>query len=142
MNRRKLMVVVGTSLIVLLSGCMAMPTSRTSNQGGSNLIQATTKIAQDNVGTLNADDVQVLADLVTDLVGIDIPEVTDEQAAAVISFISANHLSTIANVEDLIRTAQEDPDAVVIPDDVRAVLEAIAADPSVYITAFQSLQGL
>jgi hypothetical protein len=108
---------------------------RTCNQGCSNPVQAATKLAGSNLAALNPDDVQVLADLATQISGAPFPAVTDDQAAAVISFLKANNVNTVEDLQALIEQAQANPDILVIPDDVWAVLEAIAANPDAYINA-------
>jgi hypothetical protein len=132
--RKSAVVALLTVTALALTGCLGM-SGRTGNQGGSNILQATAKLAADNLSGLNPDDIQVLADLAMDFANIDIPEVTDEQAAAVVSFLEANNVTTIASLQALIQQAEEDPESIVIPDDVRAVIEAITADPSAYIDA-------
>ncbi len=137
--QRKL-IVSSVATLSLLTGCFSMPWDRLGNQGGSNIVSALGKLVDDNLGGLNPDDVQVLTDLAIEYSGVNIPSVTDEQAAAVVSFLQANGITTIASLEDLIRRAEQDPDSVIIPDDVRQVLEAIAADPSAYIDAIEAAQ--
>ena len=124
---------------LLLCGCGLVSAGRTCDQGCSNPVQAAAKIAGNNLGSLNADDVQVLADLATQVSGAAIPSVTNEQAAAVISFLQANGINTIADLQALIAQIEADPTSVEIPDDVLAVIQAIAADPDAYIEAAEEL---
>jgi hypothetical protein len=109
-----------------------MPGSRTCDQGCSSTAQAVGKILADNLQALNPDDVQVLADLAVQISGIQIPAVTNEQAGAAISFLRANGITTLESLQAKIEEAEVNPGAVVIPPDVLAVLEAIAADPTAY----------
>jgi hypothetical protein len=132
---RKLAVAGLAALVLALTGCMSTPDSRTTNQGGSTVIQAVSKVAGDNLGAMNPDDVQVLTDLAIQLSGAPFPAVTDEQAAAVTSFMAANGITDRASIEALIELAKADPTAVVIPPDVQAVLEQLAADPDAYVAA-------
>lgn len=118
--------------VVILGGCIAAPLTRTGNQGGSNPLQAVNKVLANRLGELNPDDVQVLSDLVFELAGIDLPPVDDELAAAVISFLRANRVETLEDLRALIRLAEQDPAAIVIPDDVRRVVEALIADLGIY----------
>ncbi len=132
MCARKFIVVcaVGAISLMLLGGCLPQQDTRTSNQGGSNIIQASTRFANDQLDKLNPDDIQVLSDLAAQTSGLDIPEVTDEQAAAVIKFLDDNHVATQADLANL------DPNTVIISDEVMAVFEALAGNAA----AYQSLQ--
>jgi hypothetical protein len=91
------------------------------------------------VGGLNPDDVQVLTDLAMQVSGVAFPEVTNEQAAAVVSFLQANGITTLQSLQAKIAQAEADPSSIVIPDDVLAVLQQIAANPDAYINAVQQL---
>jgi hypothetical protein len=125
--------VVGASLLSL-GGC---PGARTCNQGCSNVAQAASKVMSDQIGDLNPDDVQVLTDLAIQYADVTFPPVTDEQANAVVTFLSDNNVQTIDDVQALIQQAEDDPDSIVISDEVRAVIEQIIADPSAYIDAVE-----
>jgi hypothetical protein len=125
-----------------------MPWSRTGNQGGSNLLQAVGKLLSNRLGTLNPDDIQVLADAAVQIGGVNIPPVTDEQAAAVVSFINANQITTVESLEEMVHRGEQDIDSIVIPDDVREVLEAIAGNieqyqelENIHVEDFQTLAG-
>jgi hypothetical protein len=115
--------------LVLVCGC-ALPfqDARTSNQGGSNVLQATSKVATDRLDTLNPDDVQLLADLATQASGEDLPEVSDDQAAAVVQFISDNGVVTTGDLQELFAQAEADPSSIVIGEEVRGVLIQLGAE--------------
>jgi K+-transporting ATPase c subunit len=130
------LVVVGSTCLVLC-GCGLLSGGRTCDQGCSNPLQATAKILSNRLDRLNPDDVQVLADLVIQAAGAQIPAVTNEQAAAVISFLRANNITTIEQLQELIDEAEQNPSVLVIPDDVLAVLQAIAANQDLYVQAAQ-----
>lgn len=137
-NRTAVLIVLG-SMSMLVCGC-GLPAGRTCDQGCSNPLQAAGKIVADDLGGLNPDDVQVLTDIAIQVTGIQIPAVTNEQAAAVVSFLSANGITTIESLQAKIEEARANPDVIVIPDDVRAVLEAIAANPEAYVGAVQQFE--
>lgn len=139
-RRQMTWLVLGGLLLTTLSGCFSLPWERTGNQGGSNVLQAVTKITSNDIGGLNPDDVQVLADLATQISRADIPQVTDEQGQAVVDFIDANNITTLQSIQALIAQAEADPGSVVIPDSVRAVIEAILANPDAYINAINQYQ--
>lgn len=134
MSARKLIVVAacGYAGLLMLTGCLSVPWERTGNQGGSSVVQATTKFLGNNLGDLNPDDIQVLADLATSIVGADIPAVTDEQAAAVVSFLDANSIGTVQDLQDIVRQAEQDPNSIVIPDNVRQVIQAMMGSADQY----------
>jgi hypothetical protein len=138
-KKTALCVVLGAvGLAVFGCGLIPMP-GRTCDQGCSSPALATGKILTNNLGGLNADDVQVLADLATQIAGLSLPAVTNEQAAAVVSFMQANGITTIEALQAKIEEAQENPGSVVIPPDVLAVIEAIAANPDAYAGAVEQL---
>lgn len=121
--------VLVTMGLVLVGGC-ALPfqDARTGNQGGTNVLQATSKVATDRLDTLNPDDVQLLADLATQASGEDLPQVSDEQASAVVQFISDNGVVTTGDLQTLFAQAEADPSSIVIGEEVRGVLIQLGAD--------------
>ena len=133
--KRAAAVMVWGTVGVWMCGCgvlFPMFGSRTCDQGCSSTAQAVGKIVSNNLGGLNADDVQILADLALEVTGVQIPEVTNEQGAAVVSFLRANGITSLETLGAKIAEAEADPGAVVIPADVLSVLEAIAANPEAY----------
>lgn len=138
MRAQKLIVasLLGCLAFLVLSGCFPPPVAdtRTGNQGGSSAIQAGAKLGANHLDWFNPDDVQVLADLATEASGAQLPEVTDEQAAAFVTFIADNNIVTIEHVQALVEQAQSDPDSIVISDEVQAVLEAMAGDLGVSLS--------
>lgn len=132
--------VCGGLTLTCSTGCFSLPWERTGNQGGSSPAQAIAKILSNNIGGLNPDDIQVLADLATQFSGADLPQVTDEQGQAVVDFIAANGITTLQSIQTLIARARENPDSVVIPDSVREVIEAILSNPDAYIRAIDQYQ--
>ncbi len=141
-QRAVLCVVLGSVGVLLCScGVVPLPGGRTCDQGCSSVALATGKILANNLAALNPDDVQVLTDLAIQISGVNIPAVTNEQAAAVISFLQANGITTIESLQAVIAEAQTNPDAVVIPQDVLDVLEALAANPEAYEAATAEFGG-
>jgi hypothetical protein len=122
-------VALAVVLSLTLTGCLTATGGRTSNQGGSSVLAATQKILQNRIGSLNPDDIQVLADLAAQFTEFPLPEVTDEQAAVVVSLIQANNITTIASIEDFVRRAEADPNSIVIPADVQAFIDQATQDP-------------
>ena len=114
-------VIVAAALLVTAIGCFDLD-PRTSNQGGGSLISAGLKIAQDQIGDLNPDEWQILADnapTIAAQVGVNLgqlgqlPSLTDDQAAAIVQFLDDNNVRT---QEDLERLAQQiDAGQVVVP---------------------------
>ncbi|MBK9119912.1 MAG: hypothetical protein IPM18_09985 [Phycisphaerales bacterium] len=138
MLRRKILPAVAAAALLgtLVGGC-PFGDPRLNNQGGTNLLQAAGKIAGDRLHTLNPDDIQILTDLALQVTEANFPPATDEQAQAVVDFIKANGITTVASLQDLIARAEQDPDSIVIPDSVREVLDAIADNPGIYIDAWE-----
>jgi len=87
-------------LLPFLTGC---PDTRTSNQGGGSVVSAASKLAGGNVGDMTADEWQIASDnlpMLADFAGIDtggvqIPEISDEQAQAIVDFLQAYDIRTI-----------------------------------------------
>lgn len=125
---------------LLLTGCFSMPWTRTGNQGGGTLLTATTKLANDDLGGLTADEIQLLTDAAIQITGVQVPPVTDEQAAAVVTFLADNSIATVASLQDFVRRAEEDPSSVVISDEVLAALRSIIDNLDQYRDAIN--QGL
>ena len=120
MNARKWLVVglLCCTMLVSLGGCPFVQT-RTNNQGGGNLITAGLKIANDNLGGLTPDEIQILTDLAISQANLPIPALTDAQAAAIVQFMDDNNLTTIADVQDL---RNRSIDEIVISEEVLAEL--------------------
>lgn len=109
-------------MLVFVTGCpFAMPGDNTNNKGGGSLITAGLKFANDNLGALTADEIQIVTDLVIEQAQLPIDPLTDEHAAVVVTFIDDNNLNTI---EDFRALQYADIDDLVISDEVREVLES------------------
>jgi hypothetical protein len=103
--------VVGSAL--LLAGCMGDP--RTTNQGGGNLISATTKLFDQHLNQLTPDEVQIVTDLVSDLVpDVDL-ELSDEVAGAVAELLSENNVARFDEVETLVKAIVKSPESISVP---------------------------
>jgi hypothetical protein len=129
------LVVAWSAAGLLLCGCgflFPMFGSRTCDQGCSSTVLAVGKVVTDNLGSLNPDDVQVLGDVAEQVTGVKIPAVTNQQGAAVVSFLHANGIKDVETLQAKIEEAETNPESIVIPPDVQAVLEAIAADPGAW----------
>ena len=114
-------IIVTTALLITAVGCFEVDT-RTSNQGGGSLLSAGMKIAQDDIGGLNPDELQILSDeapAIAAQFGVNLgelgtlPSLTDDQAAAIVQFFAANNVSTLEDVERLAQ--QIDNGQVVVP---------------------------
>jgi hypothetical protein len=132
----------------MLAGCGASPWSRTGNQGGSTPLTLLSKLASGDIASLNPDDIQVLTDTVRDITQVQIDEVSDDLAAAVIDTITANGISTIQDLERVGKQAEQNPNSLKIPDSVtanRAEIETIfqqLSSPETRAALQQQLQGL
>lgn len=121
-NRRVVLGALCCLMLVLVTGCpLAVPGSRTNNQGGGSLLTAALKFANNNPGSMTADEIQIVSDLVIEQAQLSIDPLTDEQAGAVVTFIDDNNLNTI---EDFRALQYADIDDLVISDEVREVLES------------------
>jgi hypothetical protein len=104
------------------AGC-GLGDPRTSNQGGGTLLTAGAKVAGGNIGTLTADEWQILLDNAPtfapqfatqfniDVSTINWPVLTDEQAQAVVDFLTANNITTFTQLQQRIEAGD-----LVVPD--------------------------
>lgn len=113
--------IVGVLATVLAGGCPSVD-SRTSNQGGGNLITAASKLAAGDLSTITADEIQIVTDFAIDQLDAPIDAVPDDAAEAVVTFIQDNNLNTIDDIQSLV----DNPDQAVVDDNVVAVLGAFA----------------
>lgn len=146
MNTRRMSVLVTCGLCLLpLTGCFALPWTRTGNQGGSTPISLLGKLASGRIGDMNQDDVQVMTDVVRDVANAPFDAVSDDLAAAIVETIDANGIDTL---DDLQALEGKDPEDIVIPDSVleneEEIREIIAtlASPETQQAMQQELQNL
>lgn len=130
--RKVVLGVLSASVLLSIAGCpVAATESRTNNQGGGSLITAGAKILGQNMSTLTADEIQILADKAAEFAPADKQEqltLSDEQAAAVTDFIDANGVDSVSDLEALIQQAEDDPGSIVIPESVLDLIEGGAFD--------------
>ncbi len=146
MNARKMSVLVTCGMCLLvLAGCFALPWTRTGNQGGSTPISLLAKLASGNIGGLNADDIQVMTDVVRDVANAPFAEVSDDLAAAIVETIAANGIRTL---DDLQALDGKDPNDIVIPDsvlenedEIREIIASLAS-PATQQAMQQELESL
>ena len=143
MAAKKAALVVAWGVLSLgVGGCgvlFPMFGSRTCDQGCSSNTQAIGRILSNDFGGLNPDDVQILTDMAMQVSGVHIPAATNAQAAAVVSFLHANGITTLESLQAKIEEAQTNPGALIIPPDVLAVLQALAANPEAYAGVLDQL---
>jgi hypothetical protein len=133
MLARKAIVVTLISLatVIWLGGC---PTTseggRLCNQPGpvcSNLVTAGGKVLANNLGGLNPDDIQVLSDTAIEASGAAVPQLTDDQAAAVVNVMKDNGIKTVQDLQNVIIQAQADLGSVNISAEDLEVLMQLAS---------------
>ena len=126
---------IGLATVVWLGGCP--PTGdggRLCNQPGpvcSTLVSAGAKVLTNNLGGLNPDDIQVLSDTAIEASGANVPQLTDEQAAAVVNVMIDNNIKTIQDLQDVIIQAQTNPGSVNISAaDLEVLMQLASIDLS------------
>lgn len=118
----------------LLTGCPQVAVDEFSNQGGGNLVTATSKIVGGRLGELTPDEVQILGDRVTQVAPlveaevIEAGEISDDEAEAAVDFLVVNDINTVSDLRDTIELAGENPEAVVIPQSLANLVIAGAFD--------------
>lgn len=123
MIRTRIVFGLGLLAVAQIAGCPTID-ARTGNQGGGSLISAGAKIAGGQLSSLTPDEIQIIADTVGELNPEFKQEVSDAQAEASVAFLKANELNTIEDLQSLAEKAEQDPDAVTIPDSVLSLIEA------------------
>jgi hypothetical protein len=126
---------ISLATVVWLGGCpTAGDGGRLCNQPGpicSNIITAGGKILANNLGALTPDDIQVLSDTAIEATGANVPQLTDDQAAAVVNVMKANNISTIESLQSVILQAQVNPGSVNISaDDLEVLMQLATIDLS------------
>ena len=101
-------------------GCVGTP-DRTSNQGGGNILTAAGKLASGQLSTLTPDEIQVATDFAIQNFGLEVPSLEDEQAEALVTFLSENDLNSVEDIQAL----ADNPGDVVVSDDVKEALESL-----------------
>ena len=101
MWRRRVHVLSVGLLLILAAGCPSAD-SRTSNQGGGDILTAT----EGNIGDLTADEIQILGDVAASLGGTEIPQLTDEQAKQAVDFLDANNIQTLDELQAAIDSGE------------------------------------
>jgi len=133
MNSKRLAVLSIAAAFVLTStlGCFfSAPPDRTNNQGGGNVITATTKVIAGQMTQLTPDEVQAVSDTISDLnPNVDLV-LSDDQAQVVVSFLNQNNVNSIEDLQGL------DPNTIQIPDNVEVlfnnlnlVVDGMQVDP-------------
>lgn len=102
---------------------------RTTDGGGGNLLTMGLKVVAGQLTTLTQDEMQILSDQIADVVvatnpGVQLPEMTNEQADAFLEFLSINTvpgsstpgLNTIQDLQAFSEAASQNPDIVNVPD--------------------------
>jgi hypothetical protein len=112
-------------LFVVVGGCaIGTGDPRTSNQGGGNLLSAGIKVTSYQLSALTPDELQILADQVAPT-DPNVPQLTDEQADAIVQILRANNINSLDDLNALIAQAQTDPSVVVLPEGLS--IEVLAA---------------
>jgi len=109
-SKRTVLFVFGMALLAAVAGC----DPRTTNQGGGSLISAGLKLADHNIGDLTADEWQILVDNAptlaqqfnVDLGDLEIPTLSDDQAAAIVSFLDEHGIKTIEQFEEKVDSGE------------------------------------
>lgn len=105
----------------VLAGCPSAD-PRTSNQGGGSLLSAGAKIAAEELDRLTPDEIQILADEVAARKGSAF-QLSDEQASDAASFLSANRVKSVADLERLIAQFRADPDSIDVPESIESLFD-------------------
>jgi hypothetical protein len=116
------LMVCAVSSVVWIGGCPQADVCDAGNPLA--LLSAVNKFANCGLGELTACELRVLVTTAGQISpDVDI-FITQEQAQAAIDFIRANNLKCIADIQELIIRAQNDPDSIQIPDSLRQLIES------------------
>lgn len=119
-------ITLGLTCVTLfaLGGCPMAGPERTTNQGGGNILSATSKITGGQMTKLTPDEIQIALDTVSNVSEAINIELTDEQAQATVDFLVANSLNSIEDIEAFVVEAENDPDSVQIPESLQALIDS------------------
>jgi hypothetical protein len=135
--RAKKLAVAGAIAVVglsMLTGCTFFTPQQVGSewQGGSNVLQATNKLTNDQWGSMNADDIQLLVQMaptvIPELEDEDVPTINDSQAQTFVDFMDANDVETREDLINVIEQAAQDPSSVANYDEIVEVLGALGVD--------------
>ncbi len=125
MTRKKFvwLTVCGATLsLSTLGGCPLG--GRLGNQGGGTLVSAALKVVSQRMTTITPDEIQQVTDFISDISqDIDIV-VDDAQAEAAVDFLVENNVNGLEDIQRLSEQAQADPDSIVIPDSLQAIIDS------------------
>lgn len=113
---------IASAVLGTLTGCGVVGGGRTSNQGGGNILTAGTKVAQQQLSALTADEIQILGDFARSQNSA-LPEITDEQAAAISNILVTYGVDSFTDIQNLFAQFQADPSSV--PADVISFLQSL-----------------
>lgn len=121
-HRNLVLCTVAAALLTIMGGCTGAD-PRLSNQGGGSILSAGSKLVAGNIGDMNPDEWQIVGDNVATLAtqfqnelgDVQIPILSDEQAAAIVTFLDQNNLQTLQQLIDAIDSGTLD-DAEVPPE--------------------------
>ncbi|TWT41249.1 hypothetical protein RAS1_39430 [Phycisphaerae bacterium RAS1] len=121
-NTGKFGVVAMAAMVSLatIGGCPGSD-ARTSNQGGGSLLSAGSKVLNDQLSSLNADEVQLATDVILSQPDSVIAPLSDEQAQAIVNILADNNLNSLDDIQNAI----DNPDQFNISDEDQKVLEAL-----------------
>ena len=97
-------------MLALMAGCLLIAT------GCSPGLSALAKFQSGDIGSLSADDWQSLAEL-GGSVGVPVPQVTTQQATAIVKFLSDNKVETIQDLQTLLHSGN-----VTVPSELMNLL--------------------
>lgn len=107
--------------LALALGCGA----NAGNGGGGNIITAASKVVFGTMSKLTPDEIQILVEAVnqSNLSNVDVT-IDDAQSAAAADFLKANDVNTIQDIQQLVSDIENDPNSVVVPPAVVALIAA------------------
>jgi hypothetical protein len=122
------LLVLSATILATNAGC-PQTTNDTSNQGGGSLATVATKLYAQRVGDLNPDEWQILVASAPTLAGQfgfdlgdleNLPEPTDEEAAALVAFLDAQGVETFEDLSNLVQAILDG--TVAIPAELQSLV--------------------
>lgn len=109
--------------LALALGCGA--NAGNGGGGGGNIITAASKVVFGTMSRLTPDEIQILVEAVnqSNLSNVDVT-IDDAQSEAAAQFLKANDVNTIQDIQNLVNEIENNPDAVVVPPAVVALIAA------------------
>lgn len=118
--KRTAFAAVALSFLVCLTGCPLGGLANQINQA----VSGATKISNGQLSQLTTAEVVAINEIINQ-VEPEVPLIGEEIATGIVKFFQLNGINTVEDAETAIQAAQDDPDSIIIPEELGGSLEAL-----------------